>query len=119
MDNDLDHFILERTEIKDMNLVQYRPDPVKQPWAAGPSPADNSPLKSPFTVYLDSWEGYSRRLPVEATGEKADLLLRSIIKNYAIEGSNNGKPSGIFYVDKNAYKRLCSEVINTHMGSKH
>jgi hypothetical protein len=29
MDNDLNHFILEGTEIKDMNLVQYRPDPVK------------------------------------------------------------------------------------------
>ncbi len=47
------------------------------------------------------------------------MLLRSIIKNYAIEGTENGGPSGIFYVDKDAYKRLCDEVINTHMGSKH
>lgn len=83
-----------------MNLLQYRPDPVKSPWAAKQNSNDNSPLKSPFTVYLDSWDGYKRRLPDLATGEKADLLLRSIIKNYSIEGRDeSGAPSGTFYVD--------------------
>jgi hypothetical protein len=42
--------------------------------------------------------------------------MRSLIKNYAVEGKVGGKPNGQFYLTKKAVEDVSYEIINTHLG---
>ena len=44
--------------------------------------------------------------------------MRSLIKNYAVEGKVKGKPNGQFYLTKNAVSDAAYEIVNTHLGYK-
>jgi hypothetical protein len=44
--------------------------------------------------------------------------MRSLIKNYAVEGKLNGKPNGQFYLTKKAVEDVSFEIVNTHLGYK-
>lgn len=47
-----------------------------------------------------------------------DLLMRSLITKYALEGNTDDKPNGHFYVTKSAAAEACDEVVDTHFGYK-
>ena len=74
------------------NMVAYRPDPVKSPWAAE-APKATWPM---FTVYdneMPIQSGYSRVMPEQFTTESDDRLMNSIIGAYSVEGNNEGTPT--------------------------
>jgi len=42
--------------------------------------------------------------------------MRSLINNYAIEGSDNGTPNGHFYLTHDSVDDVSREVVKTHLG---
>ena len=45
--------------------------------------------------------------------------MKSLITKYAVEGrSKNGKPTGQFYLTKDAVRDVSREIVNTHFGYK-
>jgi len=79
--------------------IMYRPDPRRQPFARKPekvTPMDErSKIDKAFRVdsFLD--EDYVREVPAIYAEDKDDLLMRSIIEKYALEGrGEDGKPTG-------------------------
>ena len=68
---------------------------------------------------------YERVVPARYTGDSDDIFMRSVIKNYALEGKikadpdvkdSEDKPNGKFYLDEVQAKALASEVLHTHKG---
>ncbi len=57
-------------------------------------------------------------MPAKFSEEKNDRLMNSIIGNYALEGKTDGKPNGIFFLDKKGAAGVASEVVGTHFGFK-
>lgn len=59
--------------------------------------------------------GYKRQMPNRFTQERDDRLMNSLIQNYALEMKDEkGLPSGHFFLDKDAAKKACKEVIMSH-----
>ena len=55
-------------------------------------------------------------MPERFSDSKDDLLMRSLIRTYAIEGrAANGKPTGKFFLDFNGVKGVSKEVVQTHL----
>ncbi len=51
-------------------------------------------------------------MPDRFSDSKDDLLMRSLIRTYAIEGrASDGKPTGKFYLDFNGVKGVAKEVV--------
>ena len=51
-------------------------------------------------------------MPERFSDSKDDLLMRSLIRTYAIEGrAANGKPTGKFYLDFNGVRGVSKEVV--------
>lgn len=49
--------------------------------------------------------------------DKSDLLMRSLIENYALEGrGDDGKPTGKFYMDYKGMYKVGEEVVRSHFG---
>jgi len=49
--------------------------------------------------------------------DKSDLLMRSLIENYALEGrGDDGKPTGTFYMDYKGMYKVGEEVVRSHFG---
>jgi len=74
-----------------------------------------------FENYLPNFDGmgaqggYERSIPSRFTEERDDTLMRSLIKNYALEMKDeNGAPSGHFFFDKDAAYNASMEVVQTH-----
>lgn len=62
---------------------------------------------------------YERVVPARYAGEGDDIFMRSVIKNYALEGKNKDAedvPTGKFFLDEVQAKALASEVLQTHKG---
>ena len=97
---------------------KFRPNPKLSPWAAKPKPASTDPLADPYTNYDDGSVYYKKKLPKHFSHANDDLLVRSLISNYAVEGRVNGKPNGQFYLTKNAVADVSYEIVNTHLGFK-
>jgi hypothetical protein len=72
----------------------FRPNPKLQPWAAKPVPESNDPLANPYTNYDDGSVYYKKKIPAHFSRDSDDLLVRSLITKYAVEGRVNGKPNG-------------------------
>lgn len=59
--------------------------------------------------------GYKREMPNQYTEERDDRLMNSLIENYALEMKDDkGNPSGHFFLDYDAAKRVSDEVVHTH-----
>ena len=97
------------------NMVAYRPDPVKSPWAAE-APKATWPMFTTYDNEMPIQSGYSRVMPDQFTQESDDRLMNSIIGAYAVEGNNEGTPTGNFYLTKAAGKNIAKEVVQTHLG---
>ena len=66
-------------------------------------------------------EDYERVVPGRYAGDGDDVFMRSVIKNYALEGKDKDhedKPTGKFYLDEVQAKALATEVLATHKGLK-
>ena len=59
-----------------------------------------------------------KKIPKHFSKASDDLLMRSLISKYAVEGKINGKPNGQFYLKKNAVSEVSYEIVNTHLGYK-
>jgi hypothetical protein len=66
---------------------------------------------------------YERVVPARYAGDADDIFMRSVIKNYALEGKNKAvkegeddTPNGKFFLDEVQAKALASEVMLTHKG---
>ena len=59
-------------------------------------------LDTGFRKHTNKSIYYNRVIPENFEGEKADMLMNSLIGEYSIEGKDpkTGKPDGRFYLDK-------------------
>lgn len=103
--------------IDDVKL-QFRPDPAKAPWAAtAGADGDKSPIFNAYHPDSDGHEYYTRVIPTTWNSQdNDDLLMRSVIKNYALEGRGPDGPTGKFYLDLKALYAVGEEVVRTHIG---
>ena len=59
---------------------------------------------------------YDRVVPSNFAEGTDDLLMRSLITNYALEGKTDGEPNGHFYLTKSGIEAVSREVVGTHFG---
>lgn len=100
--------------------LRFRPDPAQSPWAAKPAPGDKNDITGGFTVADIGSDYYSRTVPaLYGSTEKDDLLMRSAIENYAVEGKgDDGAPNGKFFITRADMNGLADEVIMNNLGFK-
>lgn len=100
-------------------VLQFRPNPSQAPWASKPDDSKPSAIDGAYTVYDDGKWDYERKVPSTwDSTDKDDLLMKSVIKNYALEGKcpTDGSPTGKFYLDLDALYKVGEEVVRTHIG---
>jgi len=59
---------------------------------------------------------YDRQIPDIYSNGSDDLLMRSLIDTYAVEGKTDGAPNGHFFMTKDALVSVSKEIAETHMG---
>jgi len=59
---------------------------------------------------------YKRVIPINFSADKDDLLMRSVISNYAIEGqlADGSGPNGEFYLTRAAGEQIASAIVEQH-----
>ena len=58
---------------------------------------------------------YDRVTPARFSADSDDIFMRSVIQNYAQEGSwKDGEPTGVFTLTESSAKALAKEVLATH-----
>ena len=58
---------------------------------------------------------YDRVTPARFAADSDDIFMRSVIQNYAQEGSwKDGEPTGVFTLTESSAKALSMEVLATH-----
>merc|ERR1711907_663241 len=72
----------------------------------------------PFEKGMLGGTPYERQIPAHFSGDGDDLFMRSVLKNYALEGKDEDteKPTGKFTLDETQAKALATEVLGTHKG---
>ena len=112
--DDIDDYVQIKSELK------YRPDPTQSPWAAKPAPGDKNDITGGFTVADIGSDYYSRTVPdLYGSSSRDDLLMRSAIENYAVEGKgDDGAPNGKFFITRGEMNGLADEVIMNNLGFK-
>ena len=55
-------------------------------------------------------------MPARFAADTDDLLMRSLIKRYALEGKTDGAPNGKFYLDYGSAYAVADEVVGSHFG---
>merc|ERR1719352_1538957 len=72
----------------------------------------------PFEKGMLGGDAYERQIPAHFSGDGDDLFMRSVLKNYALEGKDEDteKPTGKFSLDETQAKALATEVLGTHKG---
>ena len=91
--------------------TEFRPNPAQAPWAAPPNPAATTAITGAYRTQDDGSDYYNRVTP-----DVDDLLMRSLIQNYALEGRGANGPTGQFYMDHNAMEGVAEEIVRTHLG---
>ena len=62
---------------------------------------------------------YNRAIPARFSADSDDIFMRSMIKNYALEGKNkDGSPNGQFWIDEAGARAAATEVLATNKGMK-
>lgn len=95
---------------------EFRPNPAQAPWAAKPNPAATTAITGAYRLQDDGSDYYSRVTPDHFSAGSDDLLMRSLIQNYALEGKVGNGPTGQFYLDKNGVAAVAEEVVRSHLG---
>lgn len=118
LDADINEKDMELHRPIDEVTLQFRPDPAKAPWAAKAVEETHNAIYKAFTPESNGHEYYERVVPgTWDSTDKDDLLMRSVILNYALEGrGDDGKPNGKFFLDQNALYKVGEEVVRTHIG---
>merc|ERR1711990_190481 len=58
---------------------------------------------------------YERVTPARFSADSDDIFMRSVIQNYAQEGSwKDGEPTGVFTLSESSARALAQEVLATH-----
>ena len=76
----------------------------------------------PFEKGMLGAKEYERVIPAHFSGDGDDLFMRSVIKNYALEGKTDNddetkrEPNGKFTLDETQARALATEVLSTHKG---
>jgi len=97
--------------------MRFRPTPEQAPWSIKlKDRPKRSLIYDPFYVFDSGSHGveyYERHIPdLYDSTDKDDLLMRSIIEKYAIEGKGEDeKPTGHFYLTKVDLEPLIDEVM--------
>ena len=112
--DDLDEFVQTNSEIA------FRPDPVQSPWSAKAAETSKNDITGAFTIHESGSDYYERKLPTHFDStDKDDLLMRSIISTYSVEGKgDDGQPNGKFFITKSDMNGLVDEVLSNNMGFK-
>lgn len=98
-------------------VLQFRPNPAQSPWAAKGKDGDKSPIDGALTPFHHGMWDYERKVPaLYDSTDKDDLLMRSVISNYALEGVTDGAPNGKFYLTQPIFYQVGAEVVGTHIG---
>ena len=93
--------------------MKYRPDPAQAPWAEKPADSPKNDITGAFTVGESGSAYYTRVVPEKYD----DLLMRSVISTYALEGrGDDGNPNGKFFITKADMNLLVDEVLTNNMG---
>ena len=106
---------LEDDTPEDSENLQFRPNPITQPWAAKPSAAPTGKIVGAFNASDSGSTFYNRVLPDQFSNGDDDLLMRSLIKTYAVEGKeseNDG--NGQFYLKRDGVEKAAKEIVGTH-----
>jgi len=99
-------------------VLQYRPTKEQVPWIGGSDKTDKpGVLDGAYTPENDGMSSYERKVPeIWDSTSKDDLLMRSLIKTYALEGHGDNGPTGKFYLRESDFYKVGQEVVNTHLG---
>ena len=109
--DDIDEFIQTRSKLR------FRPFPDQSPWAAKPAPGATNDITGAYTIHDDGSDYYSRKVPdIFDSSDKDDLLMRSVITNYAVEGKTDGAPNGKFFITRSDMNSLADEVLTNNQG---
>jgi len=98
--------------------MKFRPNPAQSPWAGSPAAGATNDITGAFTVGESGSSYYTRVVPDKYNStDKDDLLMRSVISNYAVEGrGEDGGPNGKFFITKSDMGPLVDEVLSNNMG---
>ena len=99
-----------------VEAIRFRPNAFQQPWSAKPADAPSGILKTGYTPEDKGSVFYSRVTPSNFSADSDDLLMRSLIQKYAIEGRSDDLPNGNFVLSKDGARKAAKEVIGTHFG---
>lgn len=109
--DDIDEFIQTRSKLR------FRPFPDQSPWAAKPALGATNDITGAYTIHDDGSDYYSRKVPdIFDSSDKDDLLMRSVITNYAVEGKTDGAPNGKFFITRSDMNSLADEVLTNNLG---
>jgi len=68
-------------------------------------------------VYESGSDYYERQVPdLFGSTDKDDLLMRSAISNYAVEGKGDNGPNGKFFITRGNMNALADEVLTNNLG---
>jgi hypothetical protein len=59
---------------------------------------------------------YDRVTPENFSADSDDLLMRSLIQKYAVEGRTDDAPDGNFVLSREGARKAASEVVGSHFG---
>ena len=68
-------------------------------------------------MYESGSDYYERQVPdLFGSTDKDDLLMRSAISNYAVEGKGDNGPNGKFFITRGNMNALADEVLTNNLG---
>jgi hypothetical protein len=109
--DDIDEYVQTNSKIN------FRPFPAQSPWAAKPAPGDKNDITGAYTVFESGSDYYERQVPdLYGSTDKDDLLMRSAISNYAVEGKGDNGPNGKFFITRAGMNGLADEVLSNNLG---
>jgi len=92
---------------------------VHNDWTYLQSELDQGKFEGYYLPKFDETEadgGYKREVPDRFLEQRDDRLMHSLIDQYSLEmKDDNGRPSGHFFLDRDAARKVSDEVVHTHM----
>ena len=95
---------------------QFRPNAVQQPWSAKPEAAPTGTIIGAYKPEDANTSFYEREIPDNFSNGSDDLLMKSLLNKYTLEGRTDDAPNGKFYLTKDGASSVAKEVVGTHYG---
>ena len=99
-----------------MSAIRFRPNAFQQPWSAKAPDAPDGILDTGYLVEDKGAIFYDRVTPDNFSADSDDLLMRSLIQKYSIEGRSDDLPDGNFVLSRDGATQAATEVVGTHFG---